>query len=99
MSYRKGMDYVKNVVNPIRDVAPRDTLRGLREDWGHFQEDVVLLEGEIHYTRKPVSATLCVSWTPHLIVLVGELALHECCQPRRIYQSCATLNQRDPKCA
>ncbi|KAF7984551.1 hypothetical protein HWV62_13747 [Athelia sp. TMB] len=50
-----GMDYVKNVVNPIRDIAPRDTLRGLSEDWGHFEEDVVLLEGEIHYTRKPAS--------------------------------------------
>ncbi|KZP05671.1 hypothetical protein FIBSPDRAFT_923145 [Athelia psychrophila] len=49
------MDYVKNVVNPIRNVAPRDTIRGLREDWGHEQADVLLLEGEIHYGRKPAS--------------------------------------------
>lgn len=49
------MDYVKNVVNPIREIAPRETIRGLHEDYNHFEEDVVLLEGEVHYGRKPVS--------------------------------------------
>lgn len=49
------MEYVKNVVNPERDVAPRESLRGIRDDYGHIHADVVLLEGEIHYTRKPVS--------------------------------------------
>ncbi|KAH7890025.1 hypothetical protein F5I97DRAFT_1800529 [Phlebopus sp. FC_14] len=48
-----GMDYVKNVVNPIRQVAPRDSIRGYVEDYYHFTEDLLLLRGEIHYERKP----------------------------------------------
>jgi hypothetical protein len=49
-----GMDYVKNVVNPIKQVAPRDSIRGFVEDYYRFTEDVLLLKGEIHYERKPV---------------------------------------------
>jgi hypothetical protein len=49
------MEYVKNVVQPIRQVAPRHILRGLQEDYGHLTADVVLLAGEVHYERKPVS--------------------------------------------
>jgi hypothetical protein len=48
------MDYIKNVVSPVRQAAPRHTLHGLREDYGHITADVVLVEGEIHYERKPV---------------------------------------------
>ncbi|KIJ17149.1 hypothetical protein PAXINDRAFT_167928, partial [Paxillus involutus ATCC 200175] len=48
-----GMDYVKNVVNPIKQVAPRDSIRGFVEDYYRFTEDVLLLKGEIHYERKP----------------------------------------------
>lgn len=55
LSIRRGMDYVKNVVNPIRQVVPRRTIRGLTEDYGHLTADVVLLAGEVHYERKPVS--------------------------------------------
>jgi hypothetical protein len=46
---------MKSVVFPIRQVAPRQTLRGLREDFGHLTADVVLLAGEVHNDRKPVS--------------------------------------------
>ncbi|KAH7914049.1 hypothetical protein BJ138DRAFT_1144531 [Hygrophoropsis aurantiaca] len=48
-----GMDYVKNVVNPIRQAAPRDSIRGYVEDYRHYDADVLLLKGEIHYERKP----------------------------------------------
>jgi len=48
-----GMDFVKNVIQPIRQVAPRLTLRGLQEDYGHLTADVVLLAGDVHYERKP----------------------------------------------
>ena len=51
------MDYVKNVVNPIKQVAPRDSIRGFVDDYYHITEDVLLLRGEIHYERKPVSRT------------------------------------------
>ncbi|KAH7903446.1 hypothetical protein BJ138DRAFT_1168131 [Hygrophoropsis aurantiaca] len=48
-----GMDFVKNVVNPIRQVAPRDSIRGYVEDYRRFDADVLLLKGEIHFERKP----------------------------------------------
>jgi hypothetical protein len=48
-----NMDYVKHVVNPIRQVAPRGSIRGYVEDYYRFTEDVLLLRGEIHYERKP----------------------------------------------
>ncbi|KAH7928998.1 hypothetical protein BV22DRAFT_1030029 [Leucogyrophana mollusca] len=48
-----GMEYIKNVVFPIRQVAPRDSLRGLKEDYGDVSADVLLVKGEIHYERKP----------------------------------------------
>jgi hypothetical protein len=50
-----GMEFVKHVALPIRQVAPRRTIRGFKEDFGHLTEDVVLLAGEIHLNRKPVS--------------------------------------------
>jgi hypothetical protein len=48
------MDFMKHVVYPIRQAAPRDTLRGLQEDYGYLTADVVLLAGEVHLWRKPV---------------------------------------------
>lgn len=55
LAIRLGMDYVKNVVNPTRMVAPRDSIRGFVDDFYNITEDVLLLKGEIHYERKPVS--------------------------------------------
>ena len=55
LMFRLNMDYIKNVVNPIRQVAPRDSLRGFKEKFGQFAENVLYLQGEIHYERKPVS--------------------------------------------
>lgn len=49
------MDYTKHVALPIRQVAPRRSLRGFKEDYAHLTADVVLLSGEIHLYRKPVS--------------------------------------------
>lgn len=58
-----GMDYVKNVVNPIMQVAPRDSIRGFVDDYYHLTEDVLLLSGEIHYERKPVGRARCSGYT------------------------------------
>jgi len=49
------MDFLKNVVTPIKQVAPRDSIRGFVDDYYDFTEDVLLLRGEIHYERKPAS--------------------------------------------
>lgn len=49
------MDYTKTVVEPIRQVVPRYTLRGFKEDYGDVDADVLLIEGEIHLGRKPVN--------------------------------------------
>ena len=49
------MDYAKTVVNPIRQVAKRSTIRGFKDDYYHLDADVVVLAGETHLYRKPVS--------------------------------------------
>ncbi|KAH0838292.1 hypothetical protein J3R83DRAFT_6569 [Lanmaoa asiatica] len=48
-----GMDFVKHVVMPIRQVAQRTSIRGFVEDYRHVDADVVLLAGETHLYRKP----------------------------------------------
>lgn len=50
-----GMDYLKSVIEPIKQIAPRSSLRGLVDDYDKHMEDVLLLEGETHLNRKPVS--------------------------------------------
>ncbi|KAG1803473.1 uncharacterized protein BJ212DRAFT_1486964 [Suillus subaureus] len=48
-----GSDATKDVVVPIRQAAPRSLLRGLYEDFGFIEQDVLLLRGEVHLGRKP----------------------------------------------
>ncbi|KAH7919730.1 hypothetical protein BV22DRAFT_1040608 [Leucogyrophana mollusca] len=48
-----GMEFVQNVVHPIRQVAPRDSLRGFQEEYGQVHTDIILLMGEVHVGRKP----------------------------------------------
>lgn len=48
-----GSDATKDVVVPIRQAAPRSLLRGLYQDFGFIEQDVLLLQGEVHLGRKP----------------------------------------------
>ncbi|VDB87335.1 unnamed protein product [Peniophora sp. CBMAI 1063] len=45
-------DLAKSVVEPIREVIERTTLRGFVDDFADIDAHVVLLEGEIHNGRK-----------------------------------------------
>jgi hypothetical protein len=49
------MDYAKTVVNPIRQITKRSTIRGFKDDYYDVDADVVVLAGETHLYRKPVS--------------------------------------------
>jgi hypothetical protein len=74
---RRDMEYAKCVVTPIRQVAPRTSLRGLQEDYEHINADVVLLEGEIHNLRKPVSSIIRATKRHHpQIIFQGLPPLH-----------------------
>lgn len=55
LSSSLGMDYAKTVVNPNRQVAKRSSIRGFKDDYYHLDADVVVLAGETHLYRKPVS--------------------------------------------
>ncbi|KAG8949667.1 hypothetical protein FRC04_008413 [Tulasnella sp. 424] len=48
-----GMEWLKSVVQPVKQIAPLRSLRGWQEDYAFLDHDVVLLEGEIHLGRKP----------------------------------------------
>ena len=49
------MEFAKTVVYPIRQVARRSTIRGFKDDYYDVDADVVLLVGDTHLYRKPVS--------------------------------------------
>ena len=53
-----GWELDKTVIQPIRQVVPRSSIRGFKDDYYHVDADVVLLEGEVHAGRKPVSIML-----------------------------------------
>jgi hypothetical protein len=55
LSSSRGMDFAKTVVNSIRQVAMRSTIRGFKDDYYDVDADVVVLAGETHLYRKPVS--------------------------------------------
>lgn len=48
-----GSDATKDVAVPIRQAVPRSSLRGLYDDFGDIEQDVLLLRGEIHLGRQP----------------------------------------------
>jgi hypothetical protein len=45
----------KTVIRAIKQVAPRSSIRGFKDDYYHVDTDVVLIEGEVHQGTKPVS--------------------------------------------
>ena len=50
-----GWNLEKTVIQPIRQVVPRSSIRGFKDDYYHVDTDVVLIEGEIHAKTRPVS--------------------------------------------
>jgi hypothetical protein len=48
------MDIAKPVVERIRQAAPRRSLRPWADDYDFIDDNVLLLEGEVHNGRKPV---------------------------------------------
>ncbi|KIJ68468.1 hypothetical protein HYDPIDRAFT_179583 [Hydnomerulius pinastri MD-312] len=48
-----GMDFVKHVTLPIKQVALRTNIRGFVEDYSQIDAEVVVLAGETHLYRKP----------------------------------------------
>ncbi|KAF7984549.1 hypothetical protein HWV62_13743 [Athelia sp. TMB] len=86
-----NMDYIKNVVNPIRQVAPRDSLRGFKEKFGQFDEDVLYLEGEIHYERKPGGLRFT---TPENRDVFSQLVLYHIRPTHKVYELAAKIAAR-----
>jgi hypothetical protein len=50
-----GTELDRQVVTPIKQVAPRSSIRGFEDDYYNSDADVVVLAGEIHVGRKVVS--------------------------------------------
>ncbi|KAG8936607.1 hypothetical protein FRC02_000600 [Tulasnella sp. 418] len=48
-----GLDLMKSVIVPTRQVAPYSRLKGLVDDYGDSSETVLVLRGETHLRRKP----------------------------------------------
>ena len=78
----KAWELDKTVIRPVKQIAPRSSIRGFKDDYYHVDTDVVLIEGEVHLGTKPVSiAPLSCSRAhiytrPMLTALKGGHALH-----------------------
>ena len=72
------MEYAKTIVYPIRQVARRSTIRGFKDDYYDVDADVVVLVGETHHHRKPVSnpPRSCIVDTQPRVLFEGGYALH-----------------------
>ena len=46
------------VVLPIKQIAPRSSIRGFKDDYHDVDADVVVIAGEVHALRKTVSKLL-----------------------------------------
>ena len=55
-----GGDFAKTVVSHLKQVAERSSIRGFRDDYYNVDADVVVLAGETHLYRKPVSGSCFV---------------------------------------
>ncbi len=49
------MDFAKIVVGHLKEVVQRSSIRGFRDNYLGVDADVVVLAGETHSGRKPVS--------------------------------------------
>ncbi|KAH9032251.1 hypothetical protein EDB85DRAFT_2145627 [Lactarius pseudohatsudake] len=48
-----GMEFAKIIVGDLRQVAPRTSIRGFKDDYHDLDADVVVLAGETHLGTKP----------------------------------------------
>jgi len=46
------------VNNPVVELVPAATMKGFIDDYSHYTEDVLFLQGEIHGDRKPVCCSV-----------------------------------------
>ena len=68
------MDFAKIVVGHFKDVVQRSSIRGFRDDFDGLDADVVLLAGETHLYRKPVSSCdILIGWIRYQTIDQGGL--------------------------
>ncbi len=56
-----GSDHTQVIVSRHKEVVQRSSIRGFRDDFYEVDADVVLLAGETHLNRKPVSSPSSVA--------------------------------------
>ncbi len=54
-SSSKAWELDKTIIRPTKQVAPRTSIRGFKDDYYHVDTDVVVVEGQVHEGTKPVS--------------------------------------------
>ncbi|KAH7911165.1 hypothetical protein BJ138DRAFT_1007149 [Hygrophoropsis aurantiaca] len=86
-----GMEYVQDVVNPIRQATARHHLRGHREDYGNITADVLFLRGEVHWGRKPGAMRFTTSTARDGY---SDMVLHQLRMTDNILQLAERLDQR-----
>ncbi|TDL17252.1 hypothetical protein BD410DRAFT_794558 [Rickenella mellea] len=86
-----GMEFLKSVSGPVRQAAPRSSLRGLVEDYAHITTDVLLLEGEVHHGRKPGSLRFTTEEGRDVFTNIVRQAIHT---PHEVLELAGKIDSR-----
>ncbi|KAH9058130.1 hypothetical protein EDB87DRAFT_1832712 [Lactarius vividus] len=85
------MDLAKIVVGDLRQVAPRSSIRGFKDDYHDVDADVVVLAGETHVNTKPGAMRFTEELGRHRYV---GTVVHSLIQPQKVFDLAEVLSSR-----
>jgi len=88
---RLGFDFAKAVVSHLKQVVPRSSIRGFRDDFYDVDADVVVLAGETHLYRKPGSMRFTEELARNQY---ANMVLHTLIPPQKVYDLAEVLASR-----
>ncbi|KAH8993698.1 hypothetical protein EDB92DRAFT_1979327 [Lactarius akahatsu] len=85
------MDLAKIVVGDLRQVAPRSSIRGFKDDYHDVDADVVVLAGETHINTKPGAMRFTEELGRHRYV---GTVMHSLIQQQKVFDLAEVLSSR-----
>ncbi|KAH9058101.1 hypothetical protein EDB87DRAFT_1627498 [Lactarius vividus] len=86
-----GMDFAKIIVGDLRQVAPRSSIRGFKDDYHDVDADVVVLAGETHLGTKPGAMRFTEQLERHRY---AGTVVHSLVQPQQVFDLAEVLSSR-----
>ncbi|KAH9173184.1 hypothetical protein EDB89DRAFT_2095346 [Lactarius sanguifluus] len=86
-----GMDLAKIVVGDLKQVAPRSSIRGFKDDYHDVDADVVVLAGETHVNTKPGAMHFTEELGRHRYM---GTVVHSLIQQQKVFDLAEVLSSR-----